>query len=285
MSLNVINPFQIAARKNSPLILDGAMGSQLQKSGADTSSPLWSASANLTNPDLVLQLHQDYIKAGADIITANTFRTNPAAAASASGKLVKKALSLAKEAAQGSSVFVAGSNAPAEDCYQSERKISNAKLQANHSKHIDLLIDNGADFILNETQSHFDEIKIIVKYCSENSIPWVLSLYTADGKTLLSGEKLSYAAEFISDHAPLALGINCINMDLFSGIGFRYGINGYYLNLGLSEISGGVINRSVSFKRFEGFIRKNIKPGTAFIGTCCGSSPGHTAVLKRIING
>ncbi len=64
----------------------------------------------------------EYIEAGADIITTNTFRTNPAslfkAGISNAAEYVKEAVDLAKQAAIGKKVIIAGSNPPAEDCYQ-----------------------------------------------------------------------------------------------------------------------------------------------------------------------
>ncbi len=58
-----------------PLILDGAMGTELKNRGIDIPLPIWSADANLDHPEVVETIHSDYISAGADIITTNTFRT------------------------------------------------------------------------------------------------------------------------------------------------------------------------------------------------------------------
>ena len=58
-----------------PLILDGAMGTELKNRGVKIPLPLWSAEANVIHPDIVKSIHQDYIFSGADIITTNTFRT------------------------------------------------------------------------------------------------------------------------------------------------------------------------------------------------------------------
>ena len=60
-------------------ILDGAMGSELIRWGMELPEHIWSAAANLTNPELVLEIHREYVDAGADYITANTFRTTPRA--------------------------------------------------------------------------------------------------------------------------------------------------------------------------------------------------------------
>ena len=62
--------------QKSVIILDGALGTELQRRGVKTKLPLWSAEALLENPKLVQEIHEDYIGAGAEIITANTFRTN-----------------------------------------------------------------------------------------------------------------------------------------------------------------------------------------------------------------
>ncbi len=60
-------------------ILDGAMGSELIKRGLTLPKHIWSADANINYPELVLQIHGEYVGAGADYITTNTFRTTPRA--------------------------------------------------------------------------------------------------------------------------------------------------------------------------------------------------------------
>src|SRR5690606_37986424 len=106
---------------------------------------------------------------------------------------VRKSVTIAIEARDNLPVLIAGSNAPAEDCYQAERTLSKKDITYNHHKHIDLLMNAGCDFVLNETQSHIDEILIICKYCRKENIPFVISLFFNDELKLLSGEKLSDA--------------------------------------------------------------------------------------------
>jgi S-methylmethionine-dependent homocysteine/selenocysteine methylase len=57
------------------LILDGAMGTELQRRGVPMDDVAWDAAALATHPDLVREVHEDYIKAGADVIITNTFAT------------------------------------------------------------------------------------------------------------------------------------------------------------------------------------------------------------------
>ena len=60
--------------KKIPFLLDGAMGTELNNRGVKTELPLWTADANISHPDLVQNIHSEYIDAGANYITTNTFR-------------------------------------------------------------------------------------------------------------------------------------------------------------------------------------------------------------------
>ena len=214
MDLSELNPFSNAKENNRPLILDGAMGSLLQQRGYILDDKIWGTNINKLYPGEVLKIHNEYIEAGADIITSNTFRTNPAAFTGSGYKFnpqyTFEAVSLAKKAVGKSRILLAGSNAPAEDCYKNERDISYDKLKINHINHIDLLLDSGVDFILNETQSHLDEIEIICEYCSTYNIHFIVSLFFTNELKLLSGEKLRDIIYYIQGYAPLAIGFNCI---------------------------------------------------------------------------
>jgi methionine synthase I (cobalamin-dependent) len=96
------------------IILDGGTGTDIQHRGAPMSGETWCAEVNLTHPEIVRAVHEDYIRAGAEIITANTFATS-ALLFNALGrdddllKIDRVAVRIAKEAAKGTDVAVAGS--------------------------------------------------------------------------------------------------------------------------------------------------------------------------------
>jgi homocysteine S-methyltransferase len=209
-----INPFSLSRRINRPLILDGSMGALLHKKGFVEDSFFWSTLANEKYPDEIIKLHKAYIKAGADIITTNTFRTNPTAIKLSgrrySDRYVKNAVKLAKKAVLDNSILIAGSNAPAEDCYQSKRTLTKKEIEQNHSIHIQQLIEYGCDFVLNETQSHFDEIKFIADYCNKNNVPFIMSFLFDEKLKLLDGNSLTKAIDYVLRKNPLAIGFNCI---------------------------------------------------------------------------
>ncbi len=287
-----VNPFDFGRRIGRPLILDGAMGSMLQHEGVKSSGSMWMSKINLENPDIVFKIHRRYILAGADIITTNTFRTNPHAVENSGFRinqktLVKKSVELALRAAEGYPVFVAGSNPPAEDCYKAGRNVSLKLLKENHSKHIESLAESGSHFILNETQSHLDEIKIIAEFCSRNNIPYVMSLYTDENLKLLSGEPLRLAIKVIEDYGPMAIGINCIMPATFLKF---YGKNslkylwGTYLNCGSGNFTDENISCGVSPEKYGELVSELLNKKPSFIGSCCGSSPQHTKIIKKILD-
>src|SRR5215470_17571589 len=87
-----------------PLVLDAAMGTELEKRGVPSGLPLWSARALLVAPDQVFAIHRDNASAGADVLTANTFRTHRRSLAreglgSRSTELTREAVAIARRAA------------------------------------------------------------------------------------------------------------------------------------------------------------------------------------------
>lgn len=283
------NPFETAKLNGVPLILDGAIGSMLQQKGFTAHPDLWMSKFNITNPNVLFEIHKEYIIAGADIITTNTFRTNPAAFKGAGYPFdsiyVREAVKIAKDASENSKVLIAGSNPPAEDCYQIKRKIPNKLLQINHSNHIDLLIDSGVDFILNETLSHFDEIKIICEHCSSNNIPYIVSFYFDDNLSIFTGEHINYTIEYAADHNPLAMGFNCIAPILFKKM-LRNIIPksnwGFYLNCGIGNPQDENIICGVDPTEYAEIVNEAIKYEPSFVGACCGSNPNHIKEIKKI---
>lgn len=286
------NPFSISIDSEKPLILDGAMGSLLQQMGYKPDSNIWMTSLNKSSPEIIKSVHRSYIEAGADIITTNTFRTNPSALSDVGifniAPLVKEAVNLVKESAKDLSIYIAGANAPAEDSYQKVRKLNYNQLELNHKNHIDLLIENDVHFILNETQSHFDEIKIICNHCYNNGIPYVLSLLFDEDLNIISGESIEYVLEFIWEHEPFAIGFNCIAPRLFEHLMEELEIYfnwGFYLNCAGENYFKRKIETIVDSIQYLRIIEKYIKFKPSFIGACCGSTPEHIRAIKKYLNG
>jgi len=274
-----------------PLILDGATGSLLEQKGFSSNDILWSANALINFPEEVLNIHLEYLKAGADIITTNTFRTNPFAFESVGRNdfhlYVDKAVTICKNAAKNfNDIIIAGSNPPAEDCYKIERTISKEKLFNNHKRHIDRLIFNNVDLILNETFSHSDEIEFVCEYCSTNDFPFIISLYFDSNLQILSGERIEEVVDSVIKYNPLAVGFNCISENTFDKLNesvFNKYKFGYYLNCGKINLSGNFVC-DISSDKYYDLIQKKKSTNLVFVGSCCGSNPDYTKVIKKALN-
>src|SRR5262245_28162111 len=144
----------------APLLLDSAMGTELERRGARSQLPLWSAWALVEAPSLVLAIHRDDIEAGADILTANTFRTHrrslqKGGKARRTEELTEQAVTLARRAAGESPrpILVAGSLSPLEDCYRPDLVPEDGALWQEHGQQARLLAEAGVDLILAETHN------------------------------------------------------------------------------------------------------------------------------------
>lgn len=270
-----------------PLILDGANGSLIHKLGGKIDPVLWSSISCLTDPEIVLNVHKGYVEAGAEIITTNTFRTNPVAIKQSGitvneKDFVKKAVNLTKLAKGNNKICIAGSNSPAEDCYQKVRTVTKQELEYNHKKHIELLWENGVDFILNETQSHIDEIEIICKFCYSQKIPYIISLYFDNDLNLLSGESIYKVIELINEFTPLFISFNCITETVFDKLSITVRENvlhGFYLNIGI-ENDCGFLDKKYSSDEYLDIVKK-YNNNTLMIGACCGSDFSHIRRIRK----
>ncbi len=291
------NPFSIARRIKRPIILDGAMGSLLQQHGVPRDKHLWMSLSNITHPDTVIELHKQYIDAGADIITTNTFRTNPSAIRKYSSKenrynlelqnFVERSVDLARKAAYGTPVLIAGSNPPAEDCYQAESKFTKEEYFRNHEAHIKKLFLNHCHFILNETQSHYDEIETVSSLCMKEKIPFVISIFFDGNFRLLSGETVDAAIQNILKYEPLAIGFNCIRPEIFlefistQKLDFNWGV---YMNCGSGEYKDDMITTGISPDEYKEIVKQILRYNPSFVGGCCGTTPDHIKKIKEIFD-
>lgn len=284
-----MNLLDLHEKVNRPLLLDGAMGSVLEMKGYAKTDKLWSARANAEHPEVVKNIHESYVLAGADIITTNTFRTNPAALKKfnySSKLIVETAVNLARYAIDCNDIILAGCNPPAEDCYQIERTLSEYELRNNHETHLNNLVDAGVDVLWNETFSHLDEIKLVCLYCDSLNIDYTINLFLTHELKLLSGESYLEAIDAISNYNPAAIGFNCFSLNVFNKLtneikpDFNFG---FYLNCGLSSVNDEQFAKVISPTEYAIDIASYLRSDPIFIGSCCGSNPDHTKKLKELL--
>src|SRR5688500_8680983 len=208
--------FRERLRSGPPLLLDAAMGTELQRRGADTRLPLWSARALVEAPDLVREIHREEAAAGADVLTANTFRTHrrtlaKGALAERSRELTALAVRLARETADArGDAFVAGSLSPLEDCYRPDLVPEDAALEREHREQAESLAEAGVDLLLLETHNTIRELAAAARAAKATGLPFVASMATDGAGRLLSGEAIEDAVRALEPEGPDALAINCV---------------------------------------------------------------------------
>jgi S-methylmethionine-dependent homocysteine/selenocysteine methylase len=287
------------ARRAPPLVLDGALGTELERRGVAVELPLWSARALLADPHAVATIHRDYVAAGAEALTANTFRTARRALAreglgARAAELTRRAVALAREAAASAArpAFVLGSQAPLEDCYRPDLVPSGDALEREHAEHAAALVAAGVDAILVETMNAAREAAAAAGAARAAGAAFLASFVCDGGGRLLSGEPLEAGLEAVLRFGPLAVGVNCLPPNALeaclpalaaSGLPFFVYPNLVYPNLGAPTPDGGFAPHGhCAPAAFGALARGWIAAGAAAVGGCCGTEPAHVAALAGV---
>ena len=282
---------------NSILILcDSVMGDELNNRVIKTELPLWTADANITHYDLIQSTYNEYICAGADIITTNTFRSTSWTYKRA-GYTVKEskmqakrslnsAVKCSKNASKGITQ-IAGSIKTLDDCYNLESFPGRKIALDIYSQTLDWLINAGVDIILLETMENLGEIKVALSlsYDYQKSI-W-LSIIKKDSKKILDGAILVDILLLAKQYSVQTFLFDC--NDFSKTILFMKDIHhfwdwmwGLYSNLGLEGYSNDYFN-IINNDKFILVIENILKLNPDVIGFCFGSSPMHIKILKNQI--
>ena len=277
-------------------ILDGAMGSELIRRGLELPEHIWSAAANLSHPELVLEIQKEYVDAGADYITANTFRTTPRAyrkggrkqdAEKRAKESMKIAVENAKKAA-GNKAQILGSIAPLEDCYSPEMFPGKDTAITEFRQLGRWLVDVGVDILLLETMNSMAETEAGLIALQSFELPLWVCFVLKDDTHLLSGDKLVDALSLIQNYPVEIPLLNCNSLQRTEKAMTRLSENwtgkwGIYPNLGIGEPSpSGRITEYESMGNFIAVMENAIEMGASVVGACCGSYPEHIKNLRSL---
>lgn len=288
-------------RSGPPVLLDGATGTELNRRGVDTRLPLWSARALLEAPGVLRQIHLEYLQAGAEVITANTFRTHRRNLARAglgdrAAELTRQAVDIARaalrEAMQGThdrQAFVAGSIAPLEDCYSPELVPPDAALEREHAEMARNLAAAQVDFLLVETMNTVREALAATRAAVATGLPTFVSVVCNREGNLLSGETLAQAAPALAALLPDAMLVNCapapdLHIPLASLRAATSLPVGGYGNVGHADDTHGWVNTdAVHPQAYARYARRWLDLGATIIGGCCGTTPEHIRALRALL--
>lgn len=247
--------YHFASKKKSPaketildllasgqtVILDGAMGTELESRGFDVSGRLWSAKYLLNNPQPILDIHKDYLKARAQVVTTASYQASIAGlleeglTLDEAREIIKKSVQVAQEARnqvaaeglQKKAIFIAGSVGPygaylADGSeYRGDYQLSQEDFQAFHKDRIQVLLENSVDLLALETMPNLDEIKALLALIQslDPKIPVYLSVTAQEPGKISDGSSLKDLAELANGYDQVfAIGVNCSKPDLVEKI-------------------------------------------------------------------
>ena len=281
------------------LLMGGACGTEIQRRGVPTPLPLWATAALDSHPDVVREIHADHVRAGARLVTANTFRTDRRTLARAgqperARELTKTAVRLAREGVGRANprrpVLVAGSIAPLEDCYRPDLVPDATQLRVEHAVKVGNLVAAGAPLAMVETMNTVREAVAALEACAAGALPACVSFVLDDEARLLGGEPLAEAARAVRHLGPLAILVNCCPPSV-AARGLRLLRDCTDLPLGAYPNGGGRPDAHQGWTWKGGLGRWRwlramddvLVAGARLVGGCCGTTPAHVAGLARRI--
>jgi homocysteine S-methyltransferase len=270
-------------------VFDGAMGTMLYARGVFLN--VCYDELSLKQPDLIRDIHREYVRAGAEILETNTFGATPGKLATHgladdTERINEAAARLAREAA-GSRVAVAGAIGPLGFRIEPFGETSAAEARAAFGRQIDGLIAGGVDGFVLETFSDFDEIKAAYEAVRERSDLPVIAQMTVgtDGKTYYGTEPETFGAALQALGADV-VGVNCSvgPHGLLEVVEQLAKVVTVPLiaqpNAGLPRDVGDRKIYMASPEYMASYARRMVEAGARFVGGCCGTTPDH---IKSIV--
>jgi S-methylmethionine-dependent homocysteine/selenocysteine methylase len=276
------------------ILLDGGFGTELARRGFDTSLPLFPAQALLSGRDMVREIHADYIQAGAEVITANTFCTAEVALRTANLEQMKSSLpetsvTLACEAAEDAGktdVEITASLSPL-SAYFPGGNPGETELRAAQEDHAAAIALTGVDLVFCETMTSVREARAALEAADSAGMDAVVSLVPKDARHLLSGETIDTAVRALTPFNPLAICLNCCSIEVMDiAVPTLLSVTdlpvGAYASAASEMFKSKIlVPTDVSAIQYVQHARRWQELGVRMIGGCCGTTPEHIKILRE----
>ncbi|MHB1130939.1 MAG: homocysteine S-methyltransferase family protein [Chloroflexota bacterium] len=277
------------------LLCDGAMGTMLQAAGLELGEA--PELLNLEHPERVLAVHLAYVAAGVDIVTTNSFggtrlKMGRAGAAEQVRAANRAAAQIARQAAS-ANVFVAGDLGPTGELLEPYGELTRETAIAAYAEQAAALAEGGVDLFLVETMADLGEATAAVAGIRQASdLPIFCTMtFDAGGRTMM-GVSPRQAGEALLAAGVDAFGANCgtgpedmenVARELLA---VRPGVAVICQpNAGLPSLEAGQTVYDASPEKMAEYARRFAALGVRVIGSCCGSTPAHTEVVGRALEG
>jgi homocysteine S-methyltransferase len=281
-------PFREAMR--SLLVFDGAMGSLLYERGIFVTQNF--EQLNVSRPEVVGKIHEDYVAAGAQVIETNTFGGNSFCLdRHGLGDQVRAynvaGARLARKAA-GVDVWVGGSIGPTGLVPGVASPAELDQVAATFAEQATALVEGGVDLFVLETFRHLEEIRIAIDAARRAApgLPIIASMAFNPSETVADGSTPEQVATTLRDWGADVIGVNCGDgPQLALAIAERMRVAGVPLcvqpNAGLPRTVDGRLLYMATPEYLDVFARRTIQLGATMIGGCCGTTPDHVHWMAK----
>src|SRR6202522_660049 len=279
------------------VLCDGAMGPSLYARGIFINRCY--DELNLSQPEVVRTVHEEYLQAGAEIIETNTFGANALRLQRygladkvieinrAGVEIARKAINQGADK-QGGKVWIAGAVGPLGARLEPLGKIGLDEAQAAFAEQIRGLADGGVDLLLIETVSALNEAEqaILAAKSTAPSLPILVMVTVDEDANCLDGSSPETAAARLTEWGADAVGCNCSVGPATVLTAIECMVNATNLpliampNAGMPRAVDGRNIYLCSPEYMASFARKLIKAGVQFVGGCCGTTPSHIRSMK-----
>jgi homocysteine S-methyltransferase len=280
-----------------PVLADGAMGTVLYARGIFINRCY--DELNLSDPGLILAVHEEYLQAGAEILETNTFGANRMRLTrhGLGGKVLEintEGVRLARKAVdnlrqkQGGDAWVAGSVGPLGVRLEPLGKTGIDEARATFAEQIAALASAGADMIIIETMPALNEARAALQAARETApdLPVLVMVTVDDEGNCLDGASPQHAAQVLTEAGAGAIGVNCSSgpTTVLTAIEAMRAATTLPLaampNAGMPRAVDGRNIYLCSPEYMASFARKAIAAGAQFVGGCCGTTPNHIRAMR-----
>lgn len=273
--------------KSNILVLDGAIGTMMQKKGLQAGD--LPEILSITNPEMILEIHKEYVAAGSDVVSTNTFQASEYKLKGC-GYTVEEIVSTGVHLAKMSGAkYVALDIGPCGQLLEPLGPVSFDEAYELFKRQMIIGEKSGADVIIIETMSDIYETKAAILAAKENtSLPVIACLtYQQDGRTFTGTDSVTGTITLQSLGVD-ALGLNC-SMGPKELLPIVEKILEYsrlpvivQANAGLPQIIDGNTVYEITPVEYAGYVSKMLEAGVKIIGGCCGTTPDFIRGIRKI---
>ncbi len=280
--------------KGGVLVADGAVGTMLYNKGVSLDANF--EHLNLVRPELVRELHREYLDAGAQLIETNTFGANrsrlqPIGLGGRVREINLRGAELARDAAAGRDVFVAGSMGPLVRTRGEDAEPASGEVAALFREQADALAEGGVDLLLLETFTDLGQLQAALAAARGTGLPVVASMAFQEGGRTAGGADAEAVAVVLERAGAAAVGANCSAgpLEVLKIVQRMARATTLPLiacpNSGFPEYVEGRYLYRTTPDYFARMAREMVAAGAQIVGGCCGTTPDHIRAIAAAVAG